>query len=117
MNRVLDYAARHGRRGTVYGTASLCLAGTVLAAPVGLTLAATLLQKTLCGSGFSPCYRLDSVLLEAPTFLTITLPLAGLALGALGLALRCKRHQLVTLGVLINIAGLIAAVGAIMLVG
>ena len=36
MNRVLEYAARHGSRGTVYGMVSTSMAGIVLAAPVAM---------------------------------------------------------------------------------
>jgi hypothetical protein len=118
MSRVLEYARHHHRRGTAYGNASLCLSAIVLAVPaamyVGTTLAQFAMRQPLV---MMPSLRLETVVLDAPAWLTICLPMLGLLLGVAALSLRCKRHQFVALGVLVNVAGLIAAVGALMLVG
>jgi hypothetical protein len=119
MNRVIEYAARpHHRRGTAYGNASLCLAGIVLSVPLAMYAGTAAVQSAMKRPlSMVPPFRLEMVMLDAPAWLTVCLPVLGLLLGGLALGLRCKRHQFVALGVLINVAGLIAAIAALLLVG
>jgi hypothetical protein len=119
MNRVLEYAARHHQpRGTAYGNASVCMAGIVLAVPVAMYIGTSVLQALFLRplSAGSPI-RLETLLLDAPPWLAVFLPILGMLLGAAALSLRCNRYYLVTLGVLINVSGLIAAIGALLIVG
>jgi hypothetical protein len=118
MKRVLDYAARHGSRGTAYGLASTWLAGAVLAAPVAMIAGTRLLQLVYEQPlGWTPVLQLDTLVMDAPKLLMIGIPIAGLILGAAPFSLRTRLNSLVFLGVLVNVAGLIAAIGALLLRG
>jgi hypothetical protein len=119
MNRVLEYAARNNhRRGTVYGMASMCTAGLVLAVPLSLFAITAIVQDIVRRpAGSLPWLHINTLVLDGPAALSIALPILGAVLGAMALNSQCKRHQLVAFGLLVNLAGLIAAIGAILSVG
>ena len=92
--------------------ASLCIAFAVLAFPTFWMLATGLMHSVTARPGPLPGFFQNPLLLSIPLLATYALPSFGILLGASSLALRCTHPALVLLGILSNIAGLVAAVFA-----
>jgi hypothetical protein len=92
------------------GIASVCLAASVLVVPAAFWLGTRILQPIVNGPG--PVLHLDSwLVLDGPTILMLIIPTTGLLFGSIALALRCAHKDLVIVGMLVHLAGLIAMVG------
>jgi hypothetical protein len=108
------YCAQGRSRGDALGLVSMWLAVGVLVAPAVMWVASHALRQVACNPAVPPMHLESWAVIDAPFMVTLLLPVAGLVLGGAGLALRCARKELVLLGMLVHVAGVVAMIGALL---
>jgi len=118
MNGILNYAAprRRSRKAMTFGIVSTGIATAVFALPLVVSGAALLLQAFFSrpGSLFAQT-NVGMMIVFLPSLAMLVLPLLGLFFGAWSMAANRRDCECAVIGLIINISGLISAVGAILL--
>jgi len=115
MIGTLSYSAPRERspKAMMYGIVSSAIATLVCALPSAINGAAAVLQalfsrprQTYCGN------ELGMMIVQLPTLAMITLPLLGILFAGMSVAANRRDYQCAMIGVIVNVSGLIAGVGA-----
>jgi cytochrome bd-type quinol oxidase subunit 2 len=117
MNGILSYSAPRTRspKAMTYGIVSAAIATLVCALPSAINGAAAVVQAIFAHPKGMFCPAdLGALMVLVPTLAMITLPLLGILFAGMSVAANRRDYECAMIGVIVNISGLIAGVGAAM---